>query len=230
MQLVRACPAQIQEGEPVAYHSHAPGRIGQSAYWLRFCAYMVLVPVLLVFGVYQLFKGNFGTGVLAVLLIAPAGLYFRVVMMRRCRDIGWPAFLPWLSFGLQMAIGVFGQVRLVGGGLPSASLLMLPLAASLADFVFSIVIGCIASKERDDYAAVFDFDDRDIRRAAPLAASHRPHAQPRQAMADGPDLDRFDAAIARALEAQRSGADSSSLAAAAPAAARPAPSFGRKIV
>ena len=101
-----------------------PGRASQSKYWTLFGLYMIAVPALLIVGV------------------IPLGIYWRVIMMRRCRDIGWPAFLPWLIFGGQFAAGFGLQIGAVSGTAPGWSMVALPLVLGLVDFVFSIVIGC----------------------------------------------------------------------------------------
>jgi uncharacterized membrane protein YhaH (DUF805 family) len=203
-------------------------RVSQGKYWALFGAYMVATVALLGGGVVAIVQGSIGLGLLMIVAIVPLGIYWRVIMMRRCRDIGWPAFLPWAIFGLQFVTSFLGQASFLGGTTPSLGLLMLPLLLGLADFVFSIVIGCMGSKREFDYNAVFD-DYRGEYRDEPQRT--RPaSAAPAVAGAGG---DRFDDAIARALEAHRRG---ESVLDARPAA-RPAPAmparapagFGRKM-
>lgn len=119
--------------------------IGRSAYWLRIVGLFVAMMALLAFAFGAFVTGNFGTALLCVALFLPAGIYFRIVQMRRCRDIGWPAFLPWVIFGVLMlnTASTFSNVT-------SAAQLMtgsaMSMVLSLADFVFMVVIGCIAGR------------------------------------------------------------------------------------
>jgi uncharacterized membrane protein YhaH (DUF805 family) len=197
-------------------------RVSQAKYWALFGAYMVATVVLLGGGVVAIVQGSIGFGLLMVIAIVPLGIYWRVIMMRRCRDIGWPAFLPWGIFGLQFATSFAGQSSLLGGTTPSLSLLMLPLLLGLADFVFSIVIGCMGSKREFDYDEVFADGRDDLQRTRPTDAP---------GVASGGEGDRFDDAIARALEKHRRG--ESVLDAPRPAPAMPARApggFGRRVV
>lgn len=154
----------------MAFPASRVGRVGQSQYWTYFVVNLALVPMLLFGGLYFFVTGKFGAAFLAFLIIIPVGLYFRVIMMRRCRDIGWPAALPWIIFGFQgmmvfvvMASGTGGHAPSLR---PSPSALALPLVGSV-DFILSIVIGCIASKEPENLASIFGSDD-------PAAPAYRP--------------------------------------------------------
>src|SRR5690606_15014507 len=69
------------------------------------------------------------------------------------------------------------------------SALTLPLSLAMVDFVFSIVIGCISAKPAESV----DFD------------AMRESAMAGYASAGATGPDRFDDAIARALEARRRG-------------------------
>lgn len=135
-------------------------QIGRSAYWLRIVVLFVAMMALLAFAFGAFVTGNFGTALLCVALFLPAGIYFRIVQMRRCRDIGWPAFLPWVIFGVLLlnTASTFSDVN-------SASQLMtgsaMSMVLSLADFVFMVVIGCIAGRSdagrdpvKDTYGSV----------------------------------------------------------------------------
>ena len=209
------------------------GRVNQGTYWAFFGAAMILIPGLLFGGFSAVLHGSLGTGLLMIAAILPIGLYWRVIMMRRCRDIGWPAFLPWLSFGLQFVASYSATHSLQTmryGVAPSPSMMSMPLLMGFADFAFAIVIGCIRSKEAFDYAAVFgdgpgSYDPR------PSSQPSQSPAQPGLARAEGGD--RYDEAIARALEAHRRG---ESLVGAPPpgptpsATTRPAGGFGRRVV
>lgn len=219
-----------------------PGRVGQSKYWTVFGANMIIVPLLIVGGVYALFTGNFALGILMILAVLPMGIYFRVTMMRRCRDIGWPAFLPWLLFGLQLLLGFSGSFRPALGQTPSLSLLAIPIMLGGIDFIFSIVIGCIASK--NDYAGVFEPDEVDFRPSQPRSrealATTPWQSEPRQyapvgGLAKGDEqLDSFDQKIARALEARRVGEQqplaAQGLTAQDSGANRPVGGFGRRVI
>lgn len=232
-----------------------PGRVGQSTYWMYFGGNIVLGALLLIGGLYSIFTGSFVTGIVMMLLLLPMGIYFRVIMMRRCRDIGWPAFLPWLPFIAMIAIG--GSMGL--GGVPSAlaaspSLALRSLGLvnfiSLADFIFMIVIGCIGSKgyygspgggygdpATANYAPV---DYGNAASAAPARVPEIVYPDTRDSMSGEPDLDRWDAAIAQRLaalsaaqddgapqEAQPSAAPVSAPASVRPAAPTPGPMVQR---
>lgn len=188
-------------------------RIGRSAYWTAFIINIVAIIGLMIGMVTAALGGHFAMAILLFLLIAPVGIYFRVVMMRRCRDIGWPAFLPWALFGA----GIVANLSRIGQGVeglrdPGAA--TLPLLVSLIDFAFMIVIGCIDGKDRGgDYARHFLDDEDDVplaRPAAPQAAMRSPTgfdadaAAAQRAMLGGREAEEagWDAAIARALAAR----------------------------
>ena len=214
----------------------------QSSYWTQFAINFVAVLGLLAFSIYSLFSGHWGMAILAFLLVVPVGIYFRVVMMRRCRDIGWPAFLPWLFFGGGM-LGNIGRITAGSAAALKTGMLGLPLLIGLADFVFMIVIGCIASK-RQNLAAVFEDDPRAglsqpaTRRGEPARspAYHTPvSSAPHAAItpAETEQEARWDSAIANALAA-REASESQPTApqrpfAPAPLAGRPG-GFGRRVV
>lgn len=217
----------------------------QSQYWTQFLINFVAVIGLLGLAIFSLLRGSWGIAILAFLAIAPMGIWFRIVMVRRCRDIGWPTFLPWLMFGGGVA---FNMLRIGGGGaaaMQQGSLggaALLPLMIGLVDFGFMVTIGCIATK-RQDYAHVFEDEPIAARPAQP--AYHSSYAEPAPARRPGvpqPESEqeaRWDAAIAAALAARQQGEPAPSVAAApappqrplapGPAMARPA-GFGRKVV
>lgn len=205
--------------------AHDSGRIGRSAYWTLFAVNVVAVIVLLVGGIAAVASGAFVLGVLLLLAIAPVGIYFRVVMMRRCRDIGWPAALPWSFFGAGM-LASFDTYGPILGAPESAQMPALGLSflVSLADFAFMVVIGSIrGTSERADYDTIFGPDERDARMVAPV----RPTRPAYRGETDERDEDsdaRWDAAIQNALAA-RAGAGS-----AAPQPPAPSAGFGRKPV
>lgn len=211
-------------------------RIGQSGYWAMLGVNILAIVALLVGGLVLLFSGAYVVGILVLLAIAPVGIYFRVIMMRRCRDIGWPAFLPWAFFGAAFLFnfGLFG-----GGAGSSPGALALPLLIGLADFVFMIVIGCIGSKEAGGayYEEVFGSGHAAPVRTGPASAGPAASAVPsyRDADPDGGDEQaRWDAAIARALQGQNAAADPARQRprpVARPQGPRPAaPVFGRRAV
>lgn len=213
----------------------------QSQYWTQFVINVIAVVGLISFSIYSLLSGHWGMAILAFLLVVPVGIYFRVVMMRRCRDIGWPPFLPWLFFGGGI-LGNMGRITAGSAAALKSGALGLPLMIGLADFVFMIVIGCIASK-RQDYAAVFEDDPRPggfqpaTRRGEPARslAYNNMDSAPRAAIppAESEQEARWDAAIANAL-ATRQAADDQSVPqqrplAPGPLVGRPG-GFGRRVV
>lgn len=212
--------------------------IGQSGYWSRFAVYMIGVPALLVAAVIAFLARHYALGVLCIFGIVPVSFWFRFVMMRRCRDIGWPIWLPWLAMILQFLVffmagagslmsGDFGALRSISSG---------SMLISFADLAFVIVLGCVASRPDFDYDKVFGGEPLPRAQAAGAPMDYRPGN-----LSEDPDAarEREDAAIARALEAYRNGGTQQ----AAPAeqatrqspAAAPAPApftrpvgFGRK--
>jgi len=220
----------------MGFQVERPGQVGQGTYWLFFAVTMILTPALLFGGSAALLHGNVGTGLLMIFAILPIGIYWRVIMMRRCRDIGWPAFLPWLSFGLQFVASYSMMHSLQSaryGAAPAPSLMSMPLLLGLADFAFAIVIGCIRTKEIFNYEAVFGdrSESYDPRVTSSLLRS------PQLSPAPSEGSDRYDDAIARALEAYRRGESLVGAPAPAPAPGaarseppRPAGGFGRRVV
>ncbi|MCB2067026.1 MAG: DUF805 domain-containing protein [Erythrobacter sp.] len=192
-------------------------RVGRKQYWILFGVNIVAMVMLVVGAVAALMAGEFLTAGLAFLLIVPVGIYFRVVMMRRCRDIGWPPSLPWIMFGLGMVAswyslgstgsGVVGMEKPVG---PATGGMGLSWLVSMADFVLMIVLGCIRSRDSVDYQEVFGGYASAPAPQRTMPKSHRgadprPQADfgaPRPSVASG-DSDAMDDAIARALDNYR---------------------------
>jgi uncharacterized membrane protein YhaH (DUF805 family) len=203
----------------MAFAENKTGRVSQNRYWAMFGIVMVAIPVMLIGGVVAMMHGSYLSGLLMIAAISPVGIYWRVIMMRRCRDIGWPVSLPWIFFGLQMAASLNLQFNHGAAGAAAHSALLLPALLALVDFVFSIVIGCVATKQAVDYAEVFGDGPATMQRPGSR------DSEPRQGGGD-----RFDDAIARALEAHRQ----REAAAAAPQPSAPVPlarpSFGRRVV
>jgi uncharacterized membrane protein YhaH (DUF805 family) len=220
--------------------SSRKGRIGQAQYWTWFGLYIAANVGLVGFALYSALSGALASAVTAILIITPLGLYFRVLMMRRCRDIGWPAFLPWLIFAASIGVSLFGGLGSLGSPTSMKAALLsglgLPLLLSLIDLGFTITIGCIPTRdEGEDYTKIFGGEPQPAR---PVGYSP-PDAYPAPRLAgpaDAPDYDRFDEAIARALEARRSAEPAPvsappSMPEIAPSAhARAVAGFGRKVV
>lgn len=119
------------------------GRVGQTDYWIWFALNIVLTLACVGFASYAVLTGNIFVGVMLFLFIFPIGIFFRVIMMRRCRDINWPAFLPWAMLGLGFVVNLLFGPRPTIGYHMSAAALIIPMIVSLLDFLFVIVIGCI---------------------------------------------------------------------------------------
>lgn len=205
----------------MAFPENNAGRVNQSRYWVLFGINMIAIPTLLIGGVVALIHGSFLLGLLMIAAILPVGIYWRVTMMRRCRDIGWPAAAPWIIFGLQMAASFSLQLHHGAAVAAAGSAFLLVSALALVDFVFSIVIGCIGTKQAVDYEDIFGDGPGTAQRPGPRDADRRP---------GGPD--RLDDAIARALEAHRRkeavGSATQPSQPAPPHLARPSASFGRR--
>lgn len=176
----------------MAFAGNNAGRVGQSRYWALFGITMITMALLLIGGGFAALQGSYGLGLLMIAAIAPVGIYWRVIMMRRCRDIGWPAAAPWITSAVQVAmtLSLRSSHGAVGTGVGSAFLLI--SLVGLADFAFTIVIGCIGTKQAVDYGAIFGDGPGAMQRTQPREG---------EPLRDGPD--RFDDAIARALEAHR---------------------------
>ena len=148
----------------MSFQMRDSGRVGQSAYWMYFGINIVLCAALLFGGIAAMLMGSIGVGILCILLVMPLGIYFRVIMMRRCRDIGWPIFLPWLSIGFAMVFGVIIGLQLGAHAVPPSPLFALPTIVNLLDFVLTIAIGCMPSRGAYvDYVDDPDFFAKAIR-------------------------------------------------------------------
>lgn len=103
-------------------------------------------------GIYELLKLELMTAFICLIIPAILSIYFRVIAMRRCRDIGWPAFLPWLTMLLAMGCGFFSGMSLgtnpVAAVQTLGSTMVVAMALGMLDFVFLIVIGCLGSADR----------------------------------------------------------------------------------
>ncbi len=121
-------------------------RVDRPAYWVYFGVTFILPILFLIGGIYSIFSGSYMLGILAILAIVPINIYFRVIMMRRCRDIGWPAWLPWATFAaifLTSYSAIGGAMR---GDMPSFGSFGLFNLFSIIDFGLMIAIGCFQSK------------------------------------------------------------------------------------
>lgn len=221
----------------MAYPESEGARVNRSRYWLMFFVTMVASIVLIGVSIGAFANGSFGLGIIAFLLIAPLNIYFRVIMMRRCRDIGWPAALPWITFGLGIVASIFSfgslatfDPSLIMGGSGFSMLV------SLADLVLMIALGSVRGRPQVDYREVFDGYGDQYRQPAQQRTGPRPAAG---GGASGGG-DAMDDAIARAVENyKRTGSAVPQQAGAAPSPVRqrapqPAPAraagFGRKMV
>ena len=161
----------------MSYYVEDRGRVGRSAYWMYFGGFVVLTMLLLVGGGYELFTGSYGMGILCIVLLMPLGIYFRVIAMRRCRDIGWPAFLPWATMGLVficnimtgMSAGMHAAAHMGTAGAGAAGLgasMGFGMLLSMVDFVFLIVIGCLDTQGGGyDPSSGFAYDPRNMPQA-----------------------------------------------------------------
>jgi len=170
----------------MSFHVDDRGRIGQSSYWLHFGGYILGVMLLFAVCAYQVVTAHYVTAIIAFLTIAPLSIYFPVIMMRRCRDIGWPVILPWLPM---IASAVNGAVWSFYGLRthqfhPTGSISISALVGGF-DLVLQIVLGCMESKGGGGYFGD-DFDPRSLPQA-PLPynpeASFRAKAHPLPAAA-----------------------------------------------
>jgi uncharacterized membrane protein YhaH (DUF805 family) len=225
----------------MAFEVQDRGRVGQSTYWMYFGGNMVLGMFLLIGAISAFMNGSFATGIICFLLLGPMGIYFRIIMMRRCRDIGWPAFLPWLVFGCAIVFGMMNGFRAAAnpGTVGSAAAFTPLMLVYLADFILMIVIGCIGSKAPLDYAEIFgDHITREdyISGSTPVGygVGDQPHSfAPDRGDRGEPNHDRWDAAIARKLakgtDQPTTEASLAPRAAPMPAMQRRPTGFGRKL-
>lgn len=184
-------------------------RIGRAAYWQQFIGNVIIVAVLIFAAFATAISGGIAAALIPLILMAAAGIYFRVVMMRRCRDIGWPAFVPWAFFAGHFLLALFTGASIATISLASAvgSLAFTQIFA-LADFVVMIVIGCLPSTHPATLGFVPD-GYYDISERPPARITSHPEAktgdlQPpsTSSFSDQSEEDenaRHDSAIARAL-------------------------------
>lgn len=203
-------------------------RVSRGRYWTLFFVNMVAIIVLIGISLGSVASEAWALAIIAFLLIVPVGLYFRVVMMRRCRDIGWPPALPWITFGLGIFASFinFGSVASMDPAVLMGSMGLSSLV-SLVDFGLMITLGVVKRRSEMDYQEVFgDAPTQQVRTApGPMAAMG--------------DTDAMDDAIARALDNYRrtgSAVPNDAPVQAAPRRTTPAAppqrvaGFGRKMV
>lgn len=217
----------------MAFEVQDRGRVGQSAYWMYFGGNMVLGVFLLIGAISAFMNGSFAIGIICFLLLGPMGIYFRVIMMRRCRDIGWPAFLPWLVFGFAVVFGMMNGFRAAAnpGAVGSAAAFTPLILVYLADFILMIVIGCIGSKSAADYARIFGDDLQERAISEGYGVGNQPFGDNGDDVLGEPNVDRWDAVIARKLAEQKAPSAPSAPSAPTqmPIMQRPNTGFGRKL-
>ena len=178
-------------------------RVSRSTYWKMFGLNLVALVVLGFVCISAAVNGSYGIAILAFMLIGPIAIYFRVIQMRRCRDIGWPAALPWIMLGLTMIGSALTLGALAsGGGLSGLGIAQL---ISFADFGLMIALGSIKGRSETDFAEVFGGGPP--MRTAPANPSSRdrfaraaPDSVQTAGVAGGGTIDAMDDAIARAVE------------------------------
>jgi len=195
-------------------------RVGRLTYWMYYLALTVSALFMYAFGAYEFLKLHLFPIVFGFLAPTIMWIYLRVIASRRCRDIGWPAILPWLGIAL-MAVCVFFS-GMAAGSNPAAALVTMGastvviMLVGAADFVFLIVIGCIAGA--DDSSDPF----------ANGRSNHGDVTRAPQGYVDG--YDTAMARRARPLPQAFGDADAPHRAAEPSGMARPAASFGRRAV
>lgn len=137
-----------------------PNRVDRMTYWMYYIGFTVVVTGLYAFAIYELLVMDTFPIVCGLLAPTLLSVFFRVIAMRRCHDIGWPSFLPWLTITLVVVCGVFNGIH--AGMNPASALgtigvtMVISMLFGLADFVFLIVLGCIPGTEGGGN----DFEDR----------------------------------------------------------------------
>ena len=213
----------------MAFEADNRGRVGQSTYWMFFGGYVVGSLLLLIGGIAELFSGAWLIGMLCILVLLPVGLYFRVIVMRRCRDIGWPASLPWILFGLQMVAALFFRPSHVSGQSAALMLLGPPALLGLVDFVFTIAVGCIPTKSRSWEAFHDGFDPRDLPQAPRGYLDSVVQARPKASRVPR-GIDEPAPGPAPQFGARPSQTHTPATPLAAPTGPRPNGGFGRRVV
>ncbi len=130
-------------------------RLNRMDYWKTYAISSAIFAATALASVFYMSGKRFDDSVLVAIASASILLlitvYMRVMMMRRCKDIDWHPALPWISYGLCILAAIYAGFmandatfdRLSAGNLPL-------LAILLADFVFSILIGCFSNEATDN--------------------------------------------------------------------------------
>lgn len=119
------------------------GRVSQPEYWLYFAIYMMLSIGSLISIFYFAAQLRISLTLFSAFVLFVGGLWFRVVEMWRCRDVGWPAAIPWLIFAAQFLFGLIGGVS----ALSMVAMLIATLILGFIDFVFAVGIGFLPTQE-----------------------------------------------------------------------------------
>lgn len=133
-----------------------PSRVGRSTYWMYYVGITCVALALYGWGIYEVVRFHLRPIAFGFVIPSILGIYLRVIAGRRCRDIGWSAFLPWLGLVMIIGWGVINGLRAVHN--PAAMLgmagvtMVVSMLVGIADFIFMIVIGCIGSAtDKPDY-------------------------------------------------------------------------------
>ena len=142
----------------MSYTVEDRSRVGRSTYWMFYIGIMIATWGMYGWAIYEYVKFNLFPIVFGFFAPLILGIYFRVIASRRCRDIGWPAFLPWASWVLPVVCGAIGGMNaashtMASMGRPSSEAIagmgmtvVIGMVLGLVDFVFLIVIGCMDSQ------------------------------------------------------------------------------------
>jgi len=185
----------------MSYTVNDPSRVGRQTYWMYYVAIMVATWAMYGWAIYEYIKFQVVPIVFGVVAPLILSVYFRVIASRRCRDIGWPAILPWVTWLLPVVCGVISGMNAAShslsavGAQQAAALsglggaMIFGMFLGLMDFVFQIVIGCIAGRDDGGDASLdnpygmpthrSNFDSSEPRRAArmPQAMGAAPISQ-----------------------------------------------------
>lgn len=178
------------------------GRRGmeRGQYWTYLIVYVVAVLGLAVGSVIALGRNEYILALAAFLLIGAGSLLFRGVMIRRCREIGWPDVLPWLTLTFTAMAMASTFLSLAIAPEPSLSSLGWTSLLVVIDVVLMITIGLREGAADLARARRQEEDELEATRAA--FARLKPGSI--QAPRDNEDAAvRVDDAIARALADHR---------------------------
>ncbi|WP_156874140.1 hypothetical protein [Sphingorhabdus lutea] len=122
--------------------------VGRGEYWKYFFTIGIVSIGLLVGMIFCLLSLELLLTLILGLALFSLGIYFRIIMARRCRDIGWPVELVWISCGFQIFLGFVTQKtfdpNIMQDNPPSIFILLLVFS----DLFLAIIIGCIAGPDR----------------------------------------------------------------------------------